>query len=139
MSPGEILGLVALGLFAGSLAATLGVGGGIIYVPVLVSVFAFTQHEAQGTSLAIILATSLVGTFLHAKAGRVVWKIAFVTGGVGIVSALAGASVALSMDEELLSKVFAIVMAVLAVRMAARAWTLRTESVAPDRSGDSPG
>jgi uncharacterized membrane protein YfcA len=139
MSPGEILGLVALGLFAGSLAATLGVGGGIIYVPVLVSVFAFTQHEAQGTSLAIILATSLVGTFLHAKAGRVVWKIAFVTGGVGIVSALAGANVALSMDEELLSKVFAIVMAVLAVRMAARAWTLRTESVALDRSGDSPG
>lgn len=139
MSPGEILGLIALGLFAGSLAATLGVGGGIIYVPVLVSIFAFTQHEAQGTSLAIILATSLVGTFLHARAGRVVWKVALVTGGVGIISALTGARVALSMDEELLSKVFAVVMAVLAVRMARKAWTLRSASVALDRSGDSPG
>ncbi len=136
MSPVEIIGLVALGLVAGTLAATLGVGGGIIYVPVLVSVFVFTQHEAQGTSLAVILATSLVGTVVHARAGRVVWRVAFVTGGVGVVSALAGAKLALSMDAELLSKVFAVVMAVLSVRMARRAWTLRSDSISPDGSGD---
>lgn len=139
MSPAEIIGLIALGLMAGTIAATLGVGGGIIYVPVLVSVFVFTQHEAQGTSLAVILATSLVGTVLHARAGRVVWKVALVTGGVGILSALAGARLALSMDEALLSKVFAAVMAVLAVRMARKAWTLKTASASPDGSRDSAG
>ncbi len=58
MSPVEIIGLVALGLFAGTLAATLGVGGGIIFVPVLVSVFGFAQLDAQGTSLAIIVPTA---------------------------------------------------------------------------------
>jgi uncharacterized membrane protein YfcA len=135
----EVISLVALGLFAGSLAATLGVGGGIIYVPVLVSVFGYTQFEAQGTSLAVILATSIVGTFLHARAGRVVWKVAFVTGGVGILFALVGARIALSMDEEVLSKVFAAVMAVLAIRMAHKAWKLRQESLAVDGSGDPTG
>ena len=136
MGIAEVIGLVALGLFAGSLAATLGVGGGIIYVPVLVSVFGYTQFEAQGTSLAVILATSIVGTFLHARAGRVVWKVAFVTGGVGILFALVGARIALSMDEEVLSKVFAAVMAVLAIRMTHKAWKLRQESFAVDGSGD---
>ena len=135
----EIISLVVLGLFAGSLAATLGVGGGIIYVPVLVSVFGYSQFEAQGTSLAVILATSIVGTILHARAGRVVWKVAFVTGGVGILFALVGARIALSMDEEVLSKVFAAVMAVLAIRMAHKAWKLREESLGVDGSGDPTG
>jgi uncharacterized membrane protein YfcA len=135
----EIISLVVLGLFAGSLAATLGVGGGIIYVPVLVSVFGYSQFEAQGTSLAVILATSIVGTILHARAGRVVWKVAFVTGGVGILFALVGARIALSMDEEVLSKVFAAVMAVLAIRMAHKAWKLREESLGVDGGGDPTG
>lgn len=139
MALGEILGLVALGLFAGSLAATLGVGGGIIYVPVLVSVFGFSQLGAQGTSLAVILATSVVGTILHSKADRVVWKVAFVTGGVGIVFALGGARLAFSMNEEVLSKVFAVVMAVLAIRMMHKAWTLRRESISLNGGGDLPG
>lgn len=139
MALGEIFGLVALGLFAGSLAATLGVGGGIIYVPVLVSVFGFSQLGAQGTSLAVILATSVVGTILHSKADRVVWKVAFVTGGVGIVFALGGARLAFSMNEEVLSKVFAVVMAVLAIRMMHKAWTLRRESTSLNGGGDLPG
>lgn len=139
MALGEILGLVALGLFAGSLAATLGVGGGIIYVPVLVSVFGFSQLGAQGTSLAVILATSVVGTVLHSKADRVVWKVAFVTGGVGIIFALGGARLAFSMNEEVLSKVFAVVMAVLAIRMMHKAWTLRRESTSLNGGGDLPG
>lgn len=139
MALGEIFGLVALGLFAGSLAATLGVGGGIIYVPVLVSVFGFSQLGAQGTSLAVILATSVVGTILHSKADRVVWKVAFVTGGVGIVFALGGARLAFSMNEEVLSKVFAVVMAVLAIRMMHKAWTLRRESISLNGGGDLPG
>jgi len=132
----EIIGLVLLGVFAGSLAATLGVGGGIIYVPVLVSIFGFTQLGAQGTSLAVIFATSIVGTVAHSRADRVIWKVAFVTGGVGVLFALGGARLALSMDEEVLSKVFAVVMAVLAIRMARRAWTLRAESFPSDGSRD---
>lgn len=134
----ELIGLVLLGLFAGMLAATLGVGGGIIFVPVLVSVFAFGQLEAQGTSLAIILPTATIAAIAHARAGRVVWRIAFVAGGFGIVFAVVGAQLAQSLDEEILTKVFAVVLAVLAIRMTRRAWVLRSESAAVDRGGDLP-
>ena len=58
----EIMGFVILGLITGVIASTLGVGGGIIFVPSLVVFFAFEQHMAQGTSLAIIVPTAIVGT-----------------------------------------------------------------------------
>ncbi len=135
----EVVGLVLLGLFAGTLAATLGVGGGIIFVPVLVSIFAFGQLEAQGTSLAIILPTAIIGTLTHARAGRVVWRIAYVMGGLGIIFALGGAQLAQSLDEDVLSKVFAVVLAVLAVRMTRRAWRLRSESVSINGRRDTTG
>lgn len=130
----EVLGLLLLGLFAGTLAATLGVGGGIIFVPVLVSVFAFGQLEAQGTSLAIILPTAIIATLIHSRASRVVWKIALVAGSVGLVTAFLGATVAQTMNEDTLSRVFALVLAVLSIQMARRAWVLRSGSVTPDRS-----
>jgi uncharacterized membrane protein YfcA len=120
----EIIGLVVLGLFAGTLAATLGVGGGIIFVPVLVSVFNFTQLDAQGTSLAIIVPTAIVGMVTHAKAGRVNWPVVAVVGGFGVFAAFSGAKLAQSMDEELLRRIFAIVLVVLAIRMGLRTYRL---------------
>lgn len=129
----EIIGLLLLGLLAGTLAATLGVGGGIIFVPVLVSLFAFGQLEAQGTSLAIILPTAIIATIMHARASRVVWRIAFVAGSIGLLTAFSSARLAQTMDEKLLSKLFAVVLAMLAVRMTRRAWKLRSASVAADR------
>ena len=136
MDIAEVVGLVLLGLFAGSLGATLGGGGGIIYVPALVSVFGYTQLEAQGTSLAVIFAASTIATLAHSRAGRVVWKVAFVAVGFGIFFALGGARLALSMDEEVLRRVFAVVVAILSVRMSHRAWTLRTESLLVGRGRD---
>lgn len=124
----EIIGLIALGLFAGTLAATLGVGGGIIFVPILVSVFGFTQLDAQGTSLAIIVPTAIVGTITHARAGRVNWPVVAVVGGVGLFAAFGGAMLAQSMNEELLRRIFAIVLVILAIRMGLRTYRLWQES-----------
>src|SRR5215831_9023078 len=50
-----ILGLVALGLVIGTLSGMVGVGGGIFLVPALVYLFKFSQHEAQGTSIAVLV------------------------------------------------------------------------------------
>ena len=135
----ELVGLILLGLFAGYAASTLGVGGGIIFVPVLVSVFAFGQLEAQGTSLAIILPTAIIATFSHARAKRVVWNVAFVTAAPKVVFAFLGALLAQSMDEAILSKVFAVVLAALAVQMTRRAWKIRSESGSIDGGGDTAG
>ena len=128
MSPFEIFGLVALGLFSGTLAATLGVGGGIIFVPVLVSAFGFTQLDAQGTSLAIIVPTAIVGMVTHAKAGRIDWPVVAVVATGGVFAAFAGAMSAQRMDEELLRRIFAFVLVILAVRMALRTHRLWRES-----------
>ncbi len=131
----EIIGLVLLGVFAGSLAATLGVGGGIIFVPVLVSVFGFSQLDAQGTSLAIIVPTAIVGAVTHARAGRVDWKVVAVVGTGGILGALTGALVAQTLDEAVLRRVFAIVLIILAARMARKAWTVKQQASAPADAG----
>ena len=135
-----IVGLVVLGLTAGTLASTLGVGGGIIYIPALVAVFGFSQIEAQGTSLAIILPTAMLSTYVHARAKRVEWKVAILVGLVGVPFAIFGAKTALSMDQDVLQRVFAVVLAVIAVRMFLRAWKLLPRNSATlNGSGDTAG
>ncbi|MFO7700315.1 MAG: sulfite exporter TauE/SafE family protein [Acidimicrobiia bacterium] len=121
----DIVGLIVLGLVAGMFAASLGIGGGIIFVPVLVSVFSFSQLDAQGTSLAVIVPTAIIATIGHMRADRVVWKVALFTGVAGIVGALIGSQVAYLVDEAILRRVFALVLAGLAVRMALRARSIR--------------
>jgi uncharacterized protein len=127
----EIAGLIILGLVAGMFAASLGIGGGIIFVPVLVSVFGFSQLDAQGTSLAVIVPTAIIATVGHMRANRVVWNVALFTGTAGIIGALLGSQVAYMVDEAFLRRAFAVVLAGLAVRMALRAWSIR-----PNRSVD---
>lgn len=127
----EVLGFVALGLFAGTMAAALGVGGGIIFVPALVIVAGFDQHLAQGTSLAIILPTAIVSATVHARGGRVVWRIAIPIGLVGIAGALLGARAAIGLDPEVLSKLFGALLVVVAIRMFLRA---RSKTEVTDRS-----
>ena len=122
----EVVGLIILGLVAGSLASTLGLGGGVVFVPVLVSVFAFTQHEAQGTSLAIIVPTAIVASVAHARAGRVVWRLVAIVGIVGVGGAIGGARLALVLDESVLRRLFSVILIVVAVRMALRARSLLT-------------
>ncbi|GMQ98766.1 MAG: hypothetical protein BMS9Abin17_1294 [Acidimicrobiia bacterium] len=120
----DILALLLLGLVAGGFAATLGVGGGVIFVPFLVFAFGFAQLEAQGTSLAIIVPTAIVGAIGHARAGRINWKVFGVVAAAGVFGAAGGALLAQSADGDTLRKVFAIVLALLALRMGTRTFSL---------------
>jgi len=61
MSINEIVILVLIGLSAGIVSGMLGVGGAIIMVPALVFFFGMTQHQAQGTSLSILLFSRISG------------------------------------------------------------------------------
>ena len=130
----EIVAFILLGLFAGFLAATLGIGGGIIFVPAFVSLFAFSQLDAQGTSLAIIVPTAVIATIGHARAGRVVWKVAAVTGLAGVGGAVLGSLLAFELDETVLRRIFAVVLVILAIRMFIRAVRLRQAESATDGS-----
>lgn len=119
-----VIGLILLGLVAGTIAAALGVGGGVIFVPAFVAVFGFTQHLAEGTSLAVILGTAAVATWVHGRHGRVDWRNAAIVGGGGVIGAFLGASLALRLDAELLRRLFAVLLIAVAVRLLIH--TLRT-------------
>lgn len=113
----EAISLVAVGIIAGVLSATLGVGGGVVFVPALVTLLGFEQQLAQGTSLAVILPTVAIGTTVHARAGRVDWPVAVAAGLGGILGGLGGAEVALGLSESTLRRLFAVFLIVVAVRM----------------------
>lgn len=110
-------GFVATGLVAGGLAAMLGIGGGIVYVPVLVTVFGFAQHEAQATSLAVIVPTTLMAAWVHGRAGRVDWPKAMALGTGGLLGGALGALSALSIDGLVLRRSFAGILVFVAYRM----------------------
>ena len=124
----EFVGLIIVGLIAGTIGAALGVGGGVIYVPALVVVFSLDQHLAQGTSLAVILATAVVATVAHARLGNVRWRIAAPIALGGITGALFGAWIALGLDAEVLRRLFGVFLLAVAARMGWRAYRLSAQS-----------
>ena len=69
------LSALALGLGAGFLAGMMGVGGGIVVVPVLTLVFGLSQQTAQGTSLAVMVVTAPSAAIEHSRHGNVVWRL----------------------------------------------------------------
>lgn len=120
MSPQQVLELVQLvviGLAAGFLAGLLGIGGGVFLVPAMVLIMGFDQHIAQGTSLLVMIPAALTGSYTHYRKGRLVLRDAFTLGAGGIIGAFLGAVLALSLDDELLRRLFAVFLLVVAVRI----------------------
>jgi uncharacterized membrane protein YfcA len=66
---------LSVGLGAGLLAGVLGVGGGILVVPVLTLMFGLSQQAAQGTSLAVMVVTAPTAALEHSRHGNVVWRL----------------------------------------------------------------
>lgn len=108
------LGLLATGVAAGILAGLLGVGGGIVIVPVLFHIFtgldvdeAIRMHLAVGTSLATIIPTSIRSMRAHAKKGAVDYEIMKAWGLPILVGVIIGAWAAARVDGRVLTGIFA--------------------------------
>ncbi len=112
-----LVGLLAAGALAGLLAAILGGGGGIVFVPALAALYSMDQHFAQGTSLAAMVPTTVVAAVAHGRAGRIDWQIAGAVGAGGLIGGLAGAELALGMDPLVLRRLFAGLLVIVSVRM----------------------
>lgn len=114
-----------LGALAGTLAGLLGVGGGLVIVPVLTFVFrsqgfaeAFIVHLAVGTSLATIVFTSISSVRAHHKRGAVLWPVVRqLTPGI-IAGSLLGAAIADAMPAAALRIVFGVFELAVATEMA---------------------
>lgn len=118
MSGESIILLMTVGLFAGILSGLVGVGGGIIIVPALVIFLGFTQLQAQGTSLGLLLLP--VGIFAvinYYRAGNIDFKVVGIMSIAFVAGGWLGSKMALRLDQETVKKIFAIVLFYTAFRL----------------------
>lgn len=94
------------GLVVGLASGVIGIGGGVLLVPMMVLGFGFSQHLAQGTSLVAIIPTAIVGAATHYRRGHLLWRPALAMGGAGAAGAIVGAFVAISLPQSLLARIF---------------------------------
>jgi len=109
---------IAVGLVTGISAGFLGLGGGFILVPVLVYIFGLTQHQAQGTSLAVMVPPiTLLAALRYYHCGNVkVGMAGFIACGF-VVGGLIGAHYVQSVPSAVLKKVFGAVLLVVSLKM----------------------
>ena len=111
---------VSLGLAAGVVAGLFGVGGGILFVPTLLAL-GLGQLDAEATSLAAILPTVAAGTWNQRRYGNVDWRAAAILGIGSIAGVAGGVAVAESLPDEVLRRLFAVLMLAVAAQLAWRA------------------
>ena len=109
---------ILLGVVAGIFSGLIGIGGGIIIVPVLVLLFGLSQHTAQGTTLALMVPPiGLLAALAYYKQGFVDLKIAaFVCLGF-FVGGLIGAKFAIAIPDQLLKRIFGVVLLAVSVKI----------------------
>ncbi len=112
----EVIILICIGLAAGVLSGLVGIGGGVILVPALVYFLHYTQHQAQGTSLGVLsLPVVILGFLTYYSEGKrnghpinlhviAILAIGFIAG------AFFGGKIAVKIDQNMLKKIFALVL-----------------------------
>jgi uncharacterized protein len=112
-----VVSLVVTGVLTGILAGLLGVGGGVVMIPVMVLAFGIPPAIAKGTSVAVIIPTSVMGTWRNKRGGNTDLGIAALVGGAGVVSAYLMSQVSVGLDARLSNVLFAVLLAVVGLRM----------------------
>lgn len=118
-----ILTALLIGLAAGVLSGLVGVGGGIIMVPALVFFLHYTQHQAQGTSLAVLTLPVVILASLYyyhqcQKAGTPIdLRIVGLLAAGFLVGGYFGSKLALAIDQQALKKIFAVILFYTAFKM----------------------
>lgn len=110
--------LLLVGLVAGLLSGMVGIGGGIVIVPVLVYFLGFSQHLAQGTVLAMFLIPiGFLGVYNYYRQDYVSIKTALIIATTFILGSYFGSKIAISINQEMLKKVFGIILLLLSLKM----------------------
>ncbi|MGH3081328.1 MAG: sulfite exporter TauE/SafE family protein [Gaiellaceae bacterium] len=117
---GTIALAVLLGAAAGVLSGFFGVGGGILFVPTLALGLGLTQLEAEATSLAAIIPAVAAGAWRQNEHGNVRWRSAAIIGVASIAGVEAGVRVADALSEDVLRRLFALLVLGMAVQLAIR-------------------
>jgi uncharacterized protein len=109
---------VVLGIIAGTLSGVIGIGGGVIIIPTLVFLFGFSQQQAQGTTLALLVPPiGILAAWTYYRAGFVDLRAAglICIGFVG--GSLLGAKIATSLTSQQLERIFGVVLLLISIKM----------------------
>lgn len=118
MSVSMLIILLAIGIVTGVVAGMFGIGGAIIMVPALVFILGFSQHMAQGTSLAVMLPPiGIIAAWNYWKAGQVNIKYALILAAAFMLGSYFGSKFALEIPENILKKVFGVLLLLVALKM----------------------
>lgn len=118
MNLSELIILLFIGLFAGFISGTFGVGGGIIIIPALVFILGMSQHQAQGTSLAMMLAPiGIFAVYNYFRAGYINIRFAVVLMIAFIAGAYLGSLSAINISSLWLKRMFGVLILIVGLRM----------------------
>jgi uncharacterized protein len=113
-----MLPLILLGLATGVFAGALGLGGGAMLVPALVYFFGFSQHQAQGTTLAMMVPPiGILAAWTYYKHGFIDFKAAGILVVGFILGGLIGAKIAVLLPTAVLKKVFGVAISLIGIKM----------------------
>ena len=121
LSPGVIAGLVALGLVMGVASGLFGIGGGVIAVPVLITLFGASDLVAKGTSLLAMIPTALTGSVANTRNGLVRPLDGIIAGLAATAASFGGVAVAFLLSPQVASVLFAVLLVVAITQLVIRA------------------
>lgn len=113
-----ILLLIVIGLAAGILSGLVGVGGGIIVVPALVFFLSFSQQQAQGTSLGLLLLpVGILAVLNYYKQGHIDVRVVAIMAVSFVIGGWLGSKWAISLPEVTVKRIFAVILFYSAFKM----------------------
>lgn len=115
MSAQTIVMLIIVGILAGILSGLVGLGGGVIIVPALVFLLGFSQHQAQGTSLGILLLPAgIFAVINYYKKGYIDVNVVLLLFVGFLIGGWLGSKLSLNISEATLKKIFAVALLLIA-------------------------
>lgn len=113
-----IIPYLLLGIFAGTLSGLIGIGGGVVITPALVFLFNFSQHQAQGTTLALLVPpVGILAAWTYYQHGYVDIKIASIICIGFLFGGLLGSKVATFVPNYFLEKIFGFALLLISLKM----------------------
>ncbi|MDP2158951.1 MAG: sulfite exporter TauE/SafE family protein [Flavobacterium sp.] len=117
MTATTVILLLCIGLLAGFLSGLIGIGGGIVMIPLLL-LMGMSQHQSQGISLAVLaVPVTALAALNYYKEGYIDWRYPALIAIFFIIGGYIGSKFAVSIDEKILKKIFGFILLLVAGKL----------------------